>query len=43
MQYEWGRIGMLIGYWWESQGKRPLRKQRHKRADNITIDLGEIG
>jgi hypothetical protein len=22
MQHEWGRGGMLIGYWWESQKER---------------------
>jgi hypothetical protein len=22
MQHEWGRRGMHIGYWWESQNKR---------------------
>jgi hypothetical protein len=41
------RIGrrMNIGYWCESQkdGKRPLRRPRGRRVDNIEMDLQEIG
>jgi hypothetical protein len=31
---------MHIGFWWESQ-KRPLRPPRHRREDNIKMDLRE--
>jgi hypothetical protein len=46
MQHEWGRGGMHIGYWWESQkerGKRPLERPRRRWVDNIKIDLREVG
>jgi hypothetical protein len=39
MQHEWGRGGIHIGYWWESQMGRP----RHRWVDNIKIDLREVG
>jgi hypothetical protein len=41
MQHEWGRRGLLIGYWWE--GKRPLGRPRRRWVDNIKMDLREIG
>jgi hypothetical protein len=28
MLLEWGRRGMLIGYWWESQKERTARKTK---------------
>jgi hypothetical protein len=31
---------LLVG---EPEGKRPLRGLRHRSADNIKMDLGEIG
>jgi hypothetical protein len=31
---------LLVG---EPEGKRPLGRPRHRREDNITIDLTEIG
>jgi hypothetical protein len=39
---EWGRRGMHIGYWWESQKKRPLGRSRRRWVDNIKMDLREI-
>jgi hypothetical protein len=36
MQQEWGRRGMHIGYWRESQ------KDRDHWVDNIKMDLREI-
>jgi hypothetical protein len=36
------RIGTHTGYWWESQGKRPLGRQRHRWVDNIKMNLGKI-
>jgi hypothetical protein len=33
---------MHIGYWWENQ-KRPLGRPRRRWADNIKINLREIG
>jgi hypothetical protein len=33
---------MHIGYSWE-EGKRPLGGPRHRRVDNIKMDLREIG
>jgi hypothetical protein len=30
----------LVG---KSEGKRPLRRPRHRWEDNIRLDLGEIG
>jgi hypothetical protein len=39
-----GRRGMLIDYWWESQGgKRPLGRPRHRWVVNIRMDLVEVG
>jgi hypothetical protein len=37
-----GRIGMHIGFWWESQKERPLERPRHRWEDNIRMDLREI-
>jgi hypothetical protein len=34
MWHEWGRRGMHIGFWWESQKEREY---------NIKMDLREIG
>jgi hypothetical protein len=34
---------MHIGYWWEREGKRPLRRPRCRWMDSITMDLKEIG
>jgi hypothetical protein len=42
MYHEWGKRGMHIGYWWESQ-KKPLGRPRHRWVDNIKMDLREIG
>jgi hypothetical protein len=39
-----GRSGMLIEFWWEKpEGKKPLRRPRHRWVDNIKMDLREIG
>jgi hypothetical protein len=43
MQHEWGRGGTYIGYWWESQKERPLGRPRRRWADNIKMDLREVG
>jgi hypothetical protein len=44
MWHDWGRRGMHIGYWWESQkGKRPLGRPRRRWVGNIKIYLREIG
>jgi hypothetical protein len=37
-----GRRGMHIGYWWESQKARPLRKPKHRWGNNIKIDFKKI-
>jgi hypothetical protein len=42
ISHEWGRRGTPIGYWWESHGKRPLGRSRHRWVDNIRINLGEV-
>jgi hypothetical protein len=42
MQHEWGRGGMHIVYWWESQ-KRSLGRPRSGWVDNIKMDLREVG
>jgi hypothetical protein len=34
---------MHIGYWWESEGKRPQGRPRCRWVNNIKIGLGEIG
>jgi hypothetical protein len=34
---------MCIGYWWDTEGRRPLGKPRHRWVDNIKMDLREIG
>jgi hypothetical protein len=33
-------FGLLVG---KPEGKRPLRRPRHRWVDSIRIDLGEIG
>jgi hypothetical protein len=38
MWHEWGRRGMHIGYWWESQKERDYYEDY---VDNIKIDLRE--
>jgi hypothetical protein len=39
MQHEWGRIGLHIGYWWESQKeKRPVGRPRSRWMDTIKMD-----
>jgi hypothetical protein len=30
---------MLIGFWWESRGRRALGRPRHRWEDNIQTDL----
>jgi hypothetical protein len=40
MQHEWGRGGMHIGYWWESQKERD---RLDIWVDNIKLDLREVG
>jgi hypothetical protein len=41
---EWGRRGMHIGYWWESQKEREqLGRPRRRWVDSIKMDLKEIG
>jgi hypothetical protein len=32
--------GLLVG---KPEGRRPLGRPRHKRVDNIRMDLGEVG
>jgi hypothetical protein len=32
---------MLVGYWWESQKERVLRRPRRMWVDSIKMDLGE--
>jgi hypothetical protein len=43
MYHEGGRSGMHIEYWWESRRKRPHERPRRRWADNIEMDLREIG
>jgi hypothetical protein len=31
--------GMLIGFWWETRKKETTRKTKHRREDNIKMDL----
>jgi hypothetical protein len=38
-----GRIGMHMGYEWESRKERPLGRPRRRWVDNIKMDLREIG
>jgi hypothetical protein len=33
---------MHIGFWWEREVKRPLRRPRRRWEDNIRMDVGEI-
>jgi hypothetical protein len=40
MQHEWGRRGMHIGYWWESQKERDHWEDQDV---DIKMDLREIG
>jgi hypothetical protein len=37
--HKWGRRGMRIGYWWQSQKERELGRPRHRLVDNIKMDL----
>jgi hypothetical protein len=33
-----------VGYWWEGRKeKRPLGRRRRRWANNVEMDLGEIG
>jgi hypothetical protein len=43
MKHEWGRRGMHIGYWWESQCKNPLGRPRRRWVANIKMYLKEKG
>jgi hypothetical protein len=39
MKYEWGRIGMHLGFWWESQkeglGGRTILKRILEKYDGV--------
>jgi hypothetical protein len=37
----WGRRGMHIGFWWESQ-KKPLERPRIRWEDNVKMDVRKI-
>jgi hypothetical protein len=39
----WGRRGMYIGNWWESQKERPPERTRCKWVNNILMGLRETG
>jgi hypothetical protein len=42
MQHEWGRRGMHIGYWWESQKVRDHWEDQHVGWDGMDwIDLAQ--
>jgi hypothetical protein len=44
MKHEWGRRGMLLGYWWgKPEGKRLLGRPRHNWVDSIKMGLRGIG
>jgi hypothetical protein len=43
MRHASERRGKCIGFWWESQKERPLRRQMHRWEDGIRMDLREIG
>jgi hypothetical protein len=39
MQHAWERIGMDIGFWWESLNERdPLRRPKRKWEDDTEMD-----
>jgi hypothetical protein len=40
MYHECGQRNVLVG---KPEGKRPLRRPRRRRVDNIKMDLREIG
>jgi hypothetical protein len=40
MGKKWNAYRILVG---KPEGKRPLGRPRHRRVDNIKIDLREIG
>jgi hypothetical protein len=47
MRGEWhvacmGGKSMHLGFWWESQKERPLRRPRCGLEDNIKMDLNDI-
>jgi hypothetical protein len=43
MLHEWGKVGMQIEYWWESQKEiDQLGRPRRRWVDNIKMDLREI-
>jgi hypothetical protein len=37
----WGNRNIYMGFWWESQKKRPLGRPRRRWVDNIKMDLRE--
>jgi hypothetical protein len=41
MWHAWGRRGMHVGFWWESEKK--LGRPSYRWEDNIKIDLRKIG
>jgi hypothetical protein len=44
MQHEWGRGGMHIGYWWESQKERDHWEDQDVDGRTILkMDLREVG
>jgi hypothetical protein len=43
MWHTWGRRGMHIGFWCESQKERPLGRPRGRWEGNIKMDLREAG
>jgi len=39
-----GRGEAYTGFWWGNlRGKRPLGRHRHRREDNIKMNLQEVG
>jgi transcriptional antiterminator len=43
MWQEWGRIGMHIGFWWESQKERDLLYEEvMKLLQNLDIPIWEL-
>jgi hypothetical protein len=43
MWHEWGRRKVYRLFVGKLEGKRPLRRPRHRWIDNIKVDLSEIG
>ena len=39
----WDRGNVYRGLVWKPEGKRPLRRPRHRWKDNINMDLQEVG